>query len=209
MIFLDFIRHARTQWNIDKKLQGNTDIDLCHEGVKDAERWAADLTDFKYDRIISSPLKRAVKTAEIIALKNQDLVEIESDFREQDFGQWEGQNLKSLRKKYPGQIEKQEAEGWNFCPPNGEPRKRVLKRVIKGISRLDRLYEGEKILVVSHSSVMKILIYHILGKDFLPAEQPGYKNLLKPYHLHQMVWDGVTLKFDSKGLNALDLNYNS
>lgn len=205
MVYLDVIRHARTRWNLEKRLQGSNDIELCRKGIADANHWAVLLAESGYDRIVSSPLKRAINTAEIIADAVKKKIVIDPHFREQDFGLWEGKTVQHLRETYPGQVEAEESKGWLFHPPQGESRQMVLQRVLSGISNLRKQYDQQRLLVVSHSSVMKILICHSLDRAYLPEEKPKLKHLIKPYHLHRFAWSKEKLNLDSNGLNAMDL----
>ena len=205
------IRHAKTRWNMEKKIQGREDLPLCTEGEAQALAWARSLKLFSFDRIIASPMIRAQQTADIIARSLGLPVEIEPGFHEQDFGNWEGQKLKHLRKEHPGEVEFQEAAGWGFCPPAGESRRQVLQRaqtaLIRVVSGAD---PAQQVLVVSHNSVMKCLIYQAMGLMF----DPGQKKVMKPYHLHWMMVDtGNEIhtepvhgkKIQVCQLNALDL----
>ena len=93
---LYFIRHGQTDWNLQKKIQGITDIPLNQKGVADARSAAESVARVKWDRMISSPLLRARQTAEIL---NKDIgLPIETDERlcEFDLGDLEGQPLSLL-----------------------------------------------------------------------------------------------------------------
>jgi len=202
MMTLDLIRHAKTQWNLEKKLQGRKDIPLCPQGIKEARNWARHLQLEKYDVIVSSPMVRAKETAQIISDILKLDVRIDNDLREQDFGQWEGKKIQDIRKESPGLVEKQESKGWAFCPPDGESRQKVLDRALQAIQRIGEQYEEQHQLVVTHSSVIKILVYQILGRQFLPGEKPGHKSILKPYHVHKI---GLDNQVSIEMLNAVKL----
>lgn len=200
---IDIIRHARTQWNIEKRIQGKTDIPLCEEGVRDAAAWASQLACKKYDRIISSPLIRARETALKIGAAAGIEVQIVEGIKEQGFGRWEGRQLAEIRNQSPGEVESRESDGWGFCPPEGESRNAVLTRALASISDIARTSMDKNVLMVTHSSVMKIIIYHVLGHLFLAGQTSGSGNIIKPWHLHQFFWDGgLTIR----ALNALDLS---
>lgn len=185
MIRFGLIRHAKTPWNLEKKIQGTSDIALSSEGISQAGLFAEALRSKKYELILSSPMIRARQTAEIIRDKIHVDVEYEPDFREQDFGLWEGKKLVDIRGQSPGEIERQESRGWGFCPPGGESRIKVLKRVQRAMDQAVKTFNKQQVLIVTHQSVMKILIYDILGRSFSSRE----KSLLKGYHLHELTWD--------------------
>ncbi len=206
MNHIDIIRHAKTQWNLEKRLQGLTDIPLCTQGVEDAITWARHLAAEPYDLILSSPLVRAEQTARIILEKAAADIEIVDGLKEQDFGQWEGKTLKELREQFPGRVESQEAKGWAFCPPLGESRTVVLDRALSALACVCRRHTDKRLLVVTHSSVMKILIYHVLGRTFLPGQKTREtqedKPVLKAWHLHRLNWDG---QLEIEALNSIAL----
>ena len=199
MIRLGMIRHARTPWNLEKRIQGSTDIPLSPEGKEEAARWGEILKSEPFDRILSSPLIRARETALILSDRMGIPVFHEPDLREQDFGDWEGQRITDIREKDPKAVEFQESRGWEFRPPGGESRIRVLERVTKAFERAVKNFENQYILVVTHQSVIKILIYDALKRTFGPDETP----LVKDYFLHDLIWDG-TLRIQR--INHLQLN---
>jgi len=199
MVKLGLIRHAKTLWNLEKKIQGRTDIALSPEGRDEAHLWSDVLFPQKFDVILSSPMIRAQQTSQIIAQKINVKIEYDENLREQDFGEWEGQRIKDIRNQMPGEIEHQESMGWGFCPTGGESRTLVLSRASKAIKQAAERFEQKHILLVSHSSVMKILIFNALGRTFMPEEIP----LLKNYHLHVLSWNQ---KIKIEILNSIKLN---
>ncbi len=83
-------RHGQTGWNVEGKIQGQTDTELNETGIKQAEVIREKLFNQKIDIIISSPLKRARKTAEIIARGRDIPIIIDERLSERDFGEFEG-----------------------------------------------------------------------------------------------------------------------
>jgi broad specificity phosphatase PhoE len=88
-----FIRHGETDWNKEYRAMGHTDIPLNQNGLEQAVLAAELLKDIQFDCIISSPLRRALKTAQIIAEKRDTAVQIVDEFKECFFGVLEGTNL--------------------------------------------------------------------------------------------------------------------
>jgi broad specificity phosphatase PhoE len=198
MIRLGLIRHAMTQWNFEKKIQGREDIKLNPEGMSQAAAWGKILSPEKFDLILSSTMIRAQQTAQIISEKINVVVEYDIDLREQDFGEWEGKKIKDIRKNNPNQIEAQESRGWQFCPPGGESRINILNRTSGAIENAAQKFDNKYILIVTHNSVIKTLIYKVMDRKFIPGEPA----LLKDYHLHTLVFD-KTLEIER--LNSVNL----
>jgi probable phosphoglycerate mutase len=89
MIYL--IRHGQTDWNLERRIQGHTDIPLNDKGKSDAEKAAEEISQLKIDKIISSDLQRAKETAKIIAecFKRCPII-FDNRLREISFGDLEG-----------------------------------------------------------------------------------------------------------------------
>ena len=203
MVKIGLIRHARTSWNLKKKIQGREDLALCPEGIQEAGFWGEILKFEKYDLILSSTMIRAQQTSQIISDKINVNIEYDRDLREQNFGEWEGKRIIDIRKETPDEIKLQESRGWAFCPPEGESRTMVLKRVLRAVSKVTERFDNKNILIVSHNSVMKILIYKLLNRTFTPDASP----LLKDYHLHVLaLYEKLDKKMDKK-LKIEKLNY--
>src|SRR5665647_2476119 len=84
------IRHGQTQWNVEGRLQGHTDIPLNEEGEKRALKLKEKLEGIKFSAFFSSDLSRANKTAEIVTgLQKMEIVKT-PDLRERSMGKWEG-----------------------------------------------------------------------------------------------------------------------
>ena len=193
------MRHAATEWNLHKRIQGKTDTDLIEEGIQQAGVWAARLTPVRWHRIICSDLKRAKTTADILNASLNLPITFDHRLREQDWGGWEGKTVKALRKQHPRQLARLEAAGWGFCPPGGEDRISVLKRSQQALLKAAVDWPGETILVVCHGGVMKCLLYHLHERQFLPTEPA----IIRAYHLHWLTHDSNGLWIEK--INAINL----
>jgi len=165
---IGLLRHGPTEWNSAKRIQGTRDIPLDRQAFEPAP-WAELLgAHGPWDRVVSSPLSRALDTARTLF---PDMpIETSPGLREQDWGEWTGRMLRDLRREFPGAVEAQEARGWDFRPPGGESRREVLARALPAIAAAARGRDGERILLVTHLGVIKIVLNHLEGSPFLPAE---------------------------------------
>lgn len=174
------MRHGITEWNRDKKLQGQTDTELSDEGRDMARKWAASLADNEFHCILASTMRRAVETAEII---NESLgLPILTDERlmEQDWGQWTGLTKADMQVNKQ-QVRKQEKRGFEFTPPGGESRDEVLMRTCDALLDCAGEQSG-KVLVVTHNGVLKALAYALSGMEYLPSEPCP----ITPYRIHRI-----------------------
>jgi broad specificity phosphatase PhoE len=146
------LRHGVTDWNRQGRFQGRTDIPLNDEGISQAQSAARRLQSVPFDRIVSSPLIRAVKTAEIIATISGKPVTIDADLIECDFGSFEGRSIRETMDEH-GIAAKELLAG--ILPSDGEAWASVSERSLRCVGNwLDR-HPRAVILFVSHDAVMQ------------------------------------------------------
>lgn len=143
-----FVRHGETDWNIEKRAQGRKDIELNQNGVMQALEVKERLKDVKIDKIFASPLKRAMKTAEIINENHSLEIISEQALIERNFGPLEGHQFHG----------NQWFECWNYdlntqYDMNGECVREFFKRVHLFLDKLLKEDKYETVLLVSHGGV--------------------------------------------------------
>lgn len=163
-MLLFLARHGETKWNRLGKTQGTQDICLSNLGRAQAEKLGEYLkVKERITAIYCSDLSRARETAEIIG--NQLLLDPISDslLREISFGSWEGLSTAEIEDKYPGQLMRWRNE-LSYCPKGGENLLSVCTRVGAFVDMLRESHPGnnERILVISHSVTVKVLILSLL-----------------------------------------------
>ncbi|NNK15249.1 MAG: histidine phosphatase family protein [Desulfofustis sp.] len=166
------LRHGKTVWNQEKRIQGSGNSPLTPDGIAALKAWAAFLhsTPPTWDRLIVSPLQRAIDSAKIINERLQLPMQIEDELREQNWGLWEGLTIDEIKSADPDELEKRIQNGWNFLPPEGESRQEVLQRTRGCLEKCARQYTGQHLLVITHLGVIKTLLYSIEKRPFLPSE---------------------------------------
>jgi len=158
------VRHGETEWNVAEVFRGQIDIDLNENGVKQAELLAGYLSTSTIEVIYSSPMKRALKTAEIIANPHKLKVNVEPDLIDFNFGRWQGLSHEEVKKKY-GRL----YATWITHPeqvkmPDGETLEDIKKRVILINNKIIKNHKGT-IIIVGHRVVNKVMICAFLGLD--------------------------------------------
>ena len=141
------VRHGETNWNVRGIIQGQTNIPLNNIGEKQANQCGIYLSQYEYDIIISSSLKRAKKSAELI---NQHLnlpIVFNDKLKERHFGIAEGQSKLELIKKYPDQIY-----------PKQESRLSLNRRVMSELNQIIHNYHNKNIIVVAHGAVINSIL---------------------------------------------------
>lgn len=167
MTRLYLARHGETEWNKCSKIQGRTDTELSEEGVRQAELLAGRLAREKIDYIYSSSLKRAVKTAEIIAgYKGCGIIKSDK-YHEICLGPWEGMTINEIKEKYSEHFRVYREDPANFRLPGAETFMDLMERTYNGILDMVDSHKGSNILVVSHGTAIKAAIIRILGIDII------------------------------------------
>lgn len=166
------VRHGETDLNSEKRCMGQRiDQELNSTGIKQAEELASKLDTF--DLIFTSPLKRAVQTAEIISKKIGD-VEIlkRSELLERDFGSLSGKTWEE-RSAEAGKTNLKEldlGQEYDYREFEGECVEDVKKRFLKLIEELKSKHSDKKILIVAHGGILKLA--HLLFLEEKPNHTP-------------------------------------
>lgn len=147
MTKLCLVRHGETDWNSLGKLQGRQDIPLNEIGVLQAIECREFLKSTNWDVIISSPLKRAKETAEIINNELKIPIIEMVEFIERDYGDAEGMTVTERFTAFPNR---------NYT--NQEDRETLTKRVMAGIQKINQLYQGKRVLLVAHGGVINTIL---------------------------------------------------
>ena len=157
------MRHGVTDWNRQGRFQGLTDIPLNDEGIAQAHAAVRRLRGIAFDQIVSSPLLRAVKTAEIVAASFSTPITVDHGIIECDFGSLEGQSIREAMQRH-GIIA---MEGLvTILPPDGEDWDSVTARSLYCVRKwLDR-YSQARILFVCHDAVMQAMANALCNRWF-------------------------------------------
>jgi len=157
-------RHGETEWNVAEVFRGRIDVELNETGIKQAELLAKHLSDLKIQSVYSSPLKRALKTAEMIAGYHKLDVEVAPGLIDFDYGEWQGLPHQEVKGKYKELYAQWIKNPHQVKVPAGESLSEVRKRAIAVVNNVIAKYEGT-IVLVSHRVVNKVLICALLGLD--------------------------------------------
>ena len=157
-------RHGETAWNVAEVFRGRIDIELNETGIKQAELLAAYSSKIKVAAIYSSPLKRALKTAEIIADYHKTKVNIAPGLIDFNYGKWQGLSHQEVKNTYPELYREWVSHPDRVKMPSGENLEDVRKRAVDIVNTVIKMSTGTVVLV-SHRVVNKVLICALLGLD--------------------------------------------
>ncbi|MDY7584067.1 alpha-ribazole phosphatase family protein [Pseudomonas sp. CCI3.1] len=161
---LDLLRHGETE--LGGGLRGSLDDALTTLGwtqMRDTVTGQG-----PWDRIVSSPLQRCALFARELSEQLDLPVSFDKDLQELHFGAWEGQSAAALMEVDEQALGLFWADPYAFTPPDGEPVLEFSARVLSAVSRLQRDFAGQRVLVVCHGGVMKLLLAQARG---MPREQ--------------------------------------
>lgn len=160
------LRHGQTDWNIDMRLQGISDIPMNDYGRQQAETAAKVLAGQDWDKIVSSPLSRAVETAEIVAkYLAAPYVGQHPLLLERSFGVAEGMGYEEWRTEYPNGLNAPEAESME----------ELTARCWTLLDALVSEHPGQRVLTVSHGALIRRLINLVSNGEF-PREGERFGN---------------------------------
>lgn len=188
-IFL--IRHGQTDWNIQGRFQGREDIPLNEAGILQAEECGKALKGEPFKAVITSPLKRASKTAQIIAeIVAVKQIIIENQIIERDFSKVSGMTPNE-REAFYASGEKDDKEPWE----------KLSGRMISCLKRYGEQYHHNNIIMVSHgASINSVLSVLSEGKTGTG------KILLKNTCINIINYESGKLKLDKFNLSAEEYN---
>jgi probable phosphoglycerate mutase len=166
MTLIVLTRHGETEWNRVERYRGRADVPLNATGLAQAELTAKRLaSEWKPSSVYSSPLSRAVRTAEAIARHCNLGVQVESGIVDIDYGRWQGLTPEEARERWPEVY-----SAWSNSPqeaqlPDGERLDDLRARAMQSVRDLVARHASETIVLVSHTIVNRIILLSVLGLD--------------------------------------------
>lgn len=164
------IRHGETVGQSSIRLYGATDVALSAEGEQQVALSGRRLVNERFDAVFASPLQRARRSAEVVleAARHPPVpVELVEQFREINFGRWEGWTWAEVAERDPEGLTRWKAEGPRFVFPDGEPRQVFVERVQGAVGpQIEARFAAgaERILVVVHKGVIKAIASRLLRR---------------------------------------------
>lgn len=166
-MILYVVRHGETQFNVEKRYVGQTDVPLNERGIEQAKELAKKLAEEPFDLIVTSSLLRARMTAEQVAEYHKEIPFLVMDeFREVCVGVYEGLTREEVQGRYPELWARKCTRQVDDAPTCGETARQVDTRVAKGIAELKELYPDKKVLLVCHGFVSRTINRQMRGISF-------------------------------------------
>ncbi len=184
LLFL--LRHGQITGHETKRFIGQTDVCLDNQGKNQALKWHKAFASSRFNAVYSSSLKRCLDTAQLVCPKHD--IHIDHRLNEINMGEWDGKTFAEIKNENPEEFKQRGCQFYQFRPLNGENFKDLHDRAfpffnelgekqaqlkiktsqnITGTSRIHNrdCIPGNKILVVTHAGVIRVLLCHILGMN--------------------------------------------
>ena len=162
MMKLFLIRHGQTDWNRLGKYQGQADVPLSKEGLRQAEQLAQHFPADALDIIYTSDLQRAWKTAERLAERFSSPMKADKALRELNFGDWEGLTYQEIAAKWPQEVAHLFGAPEKLNIPGGETFPALQQRAMEKIHEIRAENEGKTVAVVAHGAIIKAILTGLL-----------------------------------------------
>jgi len=160
---LYLVRHGQVADGHTDRYHGHNDIALSAQGVKQFEKLAAQLQSLPLAGIYASDLTRAATGAQIISRGRDVTPQIIPEFREVNFGEWEGLNFKEIAERYPEELEARFKDLATFRIPGGESLTDVRLRALPRLTGLIEKHQQQAFLLVAHAGINRVILSDALG----------------------------------------------
>ncbi len=158
------IRHGQTEWNRIERFRGRVDVPLNENGQSQAAATGRRVAlEKNLTAVYSSPLSRAVKTAEAVAQHFNLGVQINNGLVDIDYGEWQGLTPNEARQRWPEQVDNWYRHPETVSIPGGETLIDLRSRAMQTINELDARHAGQTIVLVGHMVINRIILLGVLG----------------------------------------------
>ncbi len=165
MTLVYLVRHGQTAWNKSEIFRGRVDVPLNETGLKEAELAAEYFRGKMVETIYTSPLSRAMQTAERIAGVLGLRVSQHPGITDMSFGNWEGRPIKEVGSSDPDRFRLWQERPDLLKVPGGETLAEVGTRAMVALEEVIQTHADSTVIMVSHRVITKVLICAILGLD--------------------------------------------
>jgi broad specificity phosphatase PhoE len=155
------VRHGETEWNLTGRRQGQLDSPLSERGMMEVQRTSKRIESLPVDGVFSSPLGRAISTAQTYAHALDQAVTALDDLRELDHGDMAGMTNEEIERAFPGELARRSRDKYEWRFPNGES---YADADLRAASALRQVAESgsSRPLVVTHEMIARMLLRNLL-----------------------------------------------
>lgn len=174
MVRLYLVRHCQTVGNLNGIFQGSVDTAPSEQGLVQLDLLALRFRNVPLDGIYTSPLGRAVRTAEAVNRFHGLPIQTEDGLREIGVGKMDGTEWRTIPDSYPESARQWNEEPWLFASDGGETMREVYDRISAAFVRIAGANEGRTLALVSHGCALRNLLCYCLGKPLEELNQVDF-----------------------------------
>ncbi len=158
------VRHGQTEWNRVERFRGRADVPLNETGLAQAEATGLRVaSEFRPVAIYSSPLSRAVRTADAISRHFRLPVQLHQGLADIDYGEWQGLTPEEARQRWPAEVDMWYGRPERANIRGGETLADVRARAAAAVTQLTTRHDGETVVLVGHTVVNRLILLAVLG----------------------------------------------
>jgi len=182
---LVMIRHGETEWNTQHRMQGHSNSNLTKLGLAQIKALGEWMKRTPFSHIYSSDSLRARLTAESITKYSEHVLRIDKRLREKNLGVFEGLTSEEAMERFPEIYHLFKTAGSEYVIENGESTHQLLERSFKFIEEIRLNHPFERVILVTHGGVLRVLIKHILGLSLDSSTRFKIKNT----GIFRLIWE--------------------
>ncbi len=162
---LYLVRHGQTGLNLEGRFRGLTDAPLNEAGRAEAAAASLLLSGLGIERVLTSPMPRAVETATMISERTGAPFEVDPGFNDVDYGQWQGLTVEEASERFPAELASWRRDPGSFAFPGGDAMPDVARRISGSLDHAVGL-GFRAVAIVSHLAILKACLVVAMGLDF-------------------------------------------
>ncbi|PCJ26393.1 MAG: hypothetical protein COA96_05155 [SAR86 cluster bacterium] len=187
---LHLIRHGQTNWNEERRVQGQSESTLTERGIQQAKQLGERITHLKFDQVFCSSSVRTRQTADHVFANRNFNIEYLDSLREIFLGSWEGHLYDDIADREPDSHRHFWEQPHLFNVEGAETFFDLQNRAVKAVSKMATDFNQKKIAIVSHGALIKSFLSHVEGR--------AMENLWAPPKMHNCAHSIVEIKFDKE-----------
>ena len=188
---LHLFRHGQTNWNEERRVQGQSESQLTELGIQQAKELGTRIRHLQFDRVYCSSSVRARQTADHAFTDFENQIEFLDCLREIDLGPWEGHLYDDIAVRDPASFKHFWEQPHLFDVEGAETFYQLQERALSAVSKMLNQFVSRKVAIVSHGALIKSLLCHF--------QQRPMRELWAPPKLHNCAHSIVELDADGSG----------
>lgn len=188
---LHLFRHGQTNWNEERRVQGQSESQLTELGIQQAKELSSRIQHLKFDQVFCSSSVRTRQTADHAFGKTEPQIEYLDSLREIHLGPWEGQLYDDVAVQYPDSFKHFWEHPHLFDVKGAETFFQLQTRAVAAVNAMLSEYNNLRVAIISHGALIKALLCHFQRRPI--------SELWAPPNMHNCAHSIIELKVDGSG----------